>query len=220
MQYLVNPSSNPYNTFMKVTSIILAGGKNTRLGKNKALEIIGGKTVIERVIERLRPVSNQLLIVTSSETNHFPGAGDAEILTDLYPGYGPLGGIYTGLVKARSRYSLAVACDMPFLNTELLKYMIEQAHGVDVVVPCLDGGMIESLHSIYSSGCLPSVKACLDKKQLSIERCIRPLNVRYVAQTETQAIDPRMLSFFNINYPSDLEKANAIATEETVHKGI
>jgi len=108
---------------MKVASIILAGGKSLRLGRNKALETLNGKSLIEHVIERLRPLSSQLLIVTSQEFE-LPIACRAEMLVDIYPGSGPLGGIYTGLRASRSSSSIVVACDMPFLNTELLGYMI------------------------------------------------------------------------------------------------
>jgi molybdopterin-guanine dinucleotide biosynthesis protein A len=199
---------------MKVTAIILAGGKNLRLGKNKALETIGGKSIIERVIERLRPLASQMLIVTSAEGNHLPGAGGVEFLTDLYPAYGPLGGIYTGLVAARSSHSLVVACDMPFLNTSLLGYMIEQAADFDAVVPRLDGDMIEPLHAVYSASCLEKIKERLERKQLSVNQFVRTLRVWYIEKAEIQRFDPELLSFFNINYPDDLERAKTIAARE------
>ena len=119
---------------MKVTSIVLAGGKSLRLGRSKVLETIGGKSLIGRVAERLEPLTNQLLIVTSQEQLDLPGAGNAEILVDLYPGKGPLGGIYTGLLASQSSHSVVVACDMPFLNIELLRYMVELSGDFDAVV--------------------------------------------------------------------------------------
>ncbi|MEK7354466.1 MAG: molybdenum cofactor guanylyltransferase [Chloroflexota bacterium] len=217
---------------MKVTAIILAGGKNLRLGRTKAIETIGGKSIIERVIERVRPLASQILIVTStdrvkqlaSQVLLVTGVkrtdlllrlkDDAEFLTDLYPGYGPLGGIYTGLVASRTSHSIAVACDMPFLNTKLLGYMVEQAGDFDAVVPRLDGGMIEPLHAIYSRNCLEPIRERLESKQLSVEKFIKALRVRYIEQAESQRIDPKLLSFFNINYQADLERAIAIEAEE------
>lgn len=204
---------------MKVTAIILAGGKNLRLGKNKALETIGGKIIIERVIERLRPLASQILVVTATKSNHLPGAAAVEFLTDLYPAYGPLGGIYSGMVTARSSHSLVVACDMPFLNTSLLGYMIEQAADFDAVVPRLDGNMMEPLHAVYSASCLEKIKERLERKQLSVNQFVRTLRVRYIEKAEAQHFDPELLSFFNINYPDDLERAKAIAVrEETTRK--
>lgn len=198
---------------MKVTAIILAGGKNLRLGRTKATETIGGKSVIERVIERLRPLASQILIVTSAKRPNFPGAEEIELLSDLYPDYGPLGGIYTGLSAARSSHSIVVACDMPFLNTELLGYMVEQASDFDAVVPRLEGGMVEPLHAVYSQSCLEKMKERLEYKQLSVNQFVRTLRVRYIEQLESQRFDPKLLSFFNINYPADLERAIAIEAE-------
>ena len=201
---------------MKVTAIILAGGKNKRLGRAKATECIGGKSIVERVIERLRPLASQILIVTGAERTDLPGTGEAEFLTDLYPGYGPLGGIYTGLAASLNYHSFAVACDMPFLNTKLLAYMVEQAGDFDAVVPRLDGGMIEPLHAVYARNCLEKIKARLESKQLSVESFVKTLNVRYIEQAESQRLDPKLLSFFNINYQADLERAIALAAEEAL----
>ena len=200
---------------MKATAIILAGGKNRRLGRNKAVETIGGKSLVERVIERLSPLASQILIVTSADRTDFTGTGEATILTDLYQGQGPLGGIYTGLVAAKASYSIVVACDMPFLNTGLLGYMLEQAAGFEAVVPRLDGGMIEPLHAVYARSCLKRIKTRLDNKQLSVESFVKTLRVRYIEQTESQWLDPKLLSFFNINYQADLDKAIAIEAENT-----
>ena len=97
---------------MEVTSIILAGGKNLRLGRSKALEMVNGKNLIERVFERLSPLSAQILVVTSWEQFDLPVGVDVEVLSDIYPDKGPLGGIYTGLMASQSLHNIVVACDM------------------------------------------------------------------------------------------------------------
>ncbi len=201
---------------MKVTSIVLAGGKNLRLGRNKALEVVGGKKLIERVIERLRPLSTQILIVTSEGQFDFPPACNAEIMVDLYPGKGPLGGIYTGLLASQSSYSIAVACDMPFLNTGLLRYMVERASDFDVVIPRLDEGMVESLHAVYSKGCIVSIRRQLELNQLGVHSLLSKVRVKYIEREECQKLDPQLLSFFNINCQSDLDRANALARENEI----
>jgi len=198
---------------MEMTSIVLAGGKNLRLGRIKALEIIGGKSLIERVVERLEPVTNQFLIVTSQEQPDLPVTVRAEVLIDVYPGKGPLGGIYTGLVSSRSSQSIVVACDMPFINTELLRYMIELSQDFDAVVPRLENGMIEPLHAIYSRSCLGSMKTRLENNELSITPFLNQLRVRYVEEAECRRFDPQLLSFFNINRQADLERAIELAAE-------
>ena len=183
------------------------------MGRNKALETIGGKSLIECVIERLRPLTNQLLVVTSREQFDLPVAGEAEILVDLYPGKGPLGGIYTGLLASQSSRSIVVACDMPFLNTGLLRYMIELSGEFDAVVPRLGEGMVEPLHAVYFKSCLGSMKIQLERNQLGIYPFLGTIRVRYVEQAECQRLDPQLLSFFNINYQSDLDRAIALAVE-------
>ena len=196
-----------------VTSIILAGGRNLRLGSSKALEIIGGKSLIERVVERVKLVSNQTLIVISQGQLALPVTVEAKVLVDLYPGKGPLGGIYTGLLASPSSHSVVVACDMPFLNIELLRYMIELSPGFDAVVPRLGEGRLEPLHAIYSKGCLDNMKTQLEHNHLQISHSLTMLRVRYIERAECQKFDPQLLSFFNINSQSDLDQAITLAAE-------
>jgi len=204
---------------MKVTSIILVGGKNLRLGRTKALEVIGGRSLVEYVIERLRPLSDQILIVTSPQLLDLPVAGEMEILVDLYPGKGPLGGIYTGLLSAQSSKSITVACDMPFLNAELLTYMVELSSDFDAVVPRLGEGMAEPLHAVYSKNCLGKMKERLESGQLSVYSFLDMINVRYIEREESLRFDPQLLSFFNINYQSDINKAIVLLNEKNDSSG-
>jgi len=134
-------------------------------------------------------------------------------LADLYPGKGPLGGIYTGLLASQSLHSIVVACDMPFLSTELLRYMIEQCGDFDAVVPRLGEGMAEPLHAIYSKSCLEKMKRWLEHNQLGVHSFLKTVRVRYVEREESQRFDPQLLSFFNINYQSDLDQAIALVEE-------
>ena len=191
-----------------VTSIILVGGKGSRLGRSKALEIIGGGSLIQRVIQRLTLVSEQIIIVGSPGQSDSPFDYGIEYKEDLYPGKGPLIGIYTGLVASKSFYNLVVACDMPFLNVELLRYIIKLAPGFDAVVPWVK--RIEPLHAVYSKSCLDSMKTQLENNQLGIARFLNTINVKYVEQAECQRFDPELLSFFNINSEADLAQANRL----------
>ncbi|MDP3880385.1 MAG: molybdenum cofactor guanylyltransferase [Dehalococcoidales bacterium] len=199
---------------MKATSIILAGGKNRRFGRSKPLEVLEGKSLVQCVVERLRPLSDQILVVTSAEQCAIPVSHDVEIFTDLYPGKGPLGGIYTGLLASRHTHSIVVACDMPFLNTELLRYMVGLSRGFDAVIPHLEEGMRDPLHAVYSKKCLPFIKKQLENNHLEVYALLDVVRVRYVEREECRRIDPELLSFFNINYPADLDKAIALAAAE------
>lgn len=204
---------------MKVTLIVLAGGKNQRFGRNKALATIDGISLIERVVERLKPQTSQVLIVTSRERPDLPVTCEAEILADVYPDKGPLGGIYTGLLASKSPHSLVVACDMPFLNTELLRYMVKQSPDFDVVVPRLEEGKLEPLHAIYSKACLGNIKTQLDWNHLRVDSILNTVRVRYVERAECQGFDPQLLSFFNINREADLDYAIAHAADSKLCVG-
>lgn len=197
-----------------VTSIVLAGGKGLRLSRSKPAEIIGGKSLIQRVVERLKGLSSQILIVISQEPLDLLGDGEIEIVKDIYPGKGPLGGIYTGLMASRSSHNLVVACDMPFINIELVRYMIELSPDFDVVVPRLEKGKVEPLHAVYSKSCLNPIRSQLERDQLRIACLLDTLNVRYVERAECQSFDPELLSFFNINCQSDLDRASKFAVRD------
>ena len=204
---------------MEVSAIVLAGGKSLRLGRSKAFETIGGKSLIEHVLERVRPLTSQILIVTSREQFDLLAASKAETLTDIYPSKGSLVGIYTGLLASPSSHSIVVACDMPFLNTELLHYMVELAPDFDAVIPRLGERMVEPLHAIYAKSCLDSIKLQLERNQLQVNSFLDSVRVRYVERAECQRLDPQLLSFFNINNQSDLERAIALDAEGRCRSG-
>ena len=201
------------NRYTEVTSIILAGGKNLRLGRRKDLEAIGGKTLMELVIQKLKLISTRTLIVTSREQSDFPHAGESKVLVDLYPDKGPLGGIYTGLLASQSSCNLVVACDMPFLNIELLRYIIELLPGFDAVVPRLED-KLEPLHAVYSKCCLDEMRSQLEHDQLMVNRFLSIMNVRYVEQAECQRLDHQLLTFFNVNCQADLDRASWLTYNE------
>ena len=196
-----------------LTSIILAGGKSSRLGRYKPSESLCGKSLIEHVIGRLEQISDQILIVTSEEQSTLLESYQAKVINDMYPGKGPLGGIYTGLMASKSPYSLVVGCDMPFINVNLLRYMISLIQEFDAIVPRLEMDKIEPLHSIYSRHCTDIIQTQLEHGHLKISQTLDKLIVRYVEREECMTFDPQLLSFFNINSPSDLTRATRIAGE-------
>ena len=179
-----------------------------RLGRVKALERINEQSLIERTIDCLSTVSQALLVVTSREQFRLIAAArlKGRLIVDIYPGKGVLGGIYTGLTSADSFYSLVVGCDMPFLNRDLLCYLIEIAPSFDVVVPRIDN-MLEPLHAVYSRDCLAPIKELIGKDRLGISQLFKLVKTRYVDKDEIAKFDPRCLSFFNINTLDDMKKA-------------
>ena len=197
---------------MDIASIVLIGGKGLRLGHEKASGIVGNKSLIQWVVASLSFLNSDIIIVTAA-TQVFPrftGYPRLRIVTDIYHGKGPLGGIYTGLAASDSFHNLVVACDMPFLNQALLDYMIQISTGVDLVIPRL-GDTIEPLHAVYSKGCLAPIECLLKQGNLSIREFFTSVRVRYVEAAEINKFDPQHLSFFNVNTKADLETAREIA---------
>ncbi|MBE0479588.1 MAG: molybdenum cofactor guanylyltransferase [Dehalococcoidia bacterium] len=197
-----------------MTSIVLAGGRGSRLGREKHGEVIAGKGLVERTIGRLSVLSSDILIVISGrQSRSLFTSLKARTVIDLFPDAGSLGGIYTGLVYARTHHSLVVACDMPFLNLDLLRYMIALAPEYDVVVPAV-GSNVEPLHAIYSKNCLKPVESLLKQGNLRITAFYDQVRVRTVGGDEIDKFDPDHLSFFNVNTHADLEKARKLAIIE------
>jgi molybdopterin-guanine dinucleotide biosynthesis protein A len=193
---------------IRVSGVILAGGVSRRLEKNKALERIGGKALIERVIDSLVPLTTEVLAVVAQpeQATALRLPPSVRVVSDRYPGGGSLGGIFTGLDASAEPWSLVVACDMPFLNRELLRHLIKETSNVDAVVPCL-GGQPEPLHALYSKACLAPMERMLQAGQLKIAPLFDAVRVRYVDEETIDRIDPHHLSFFNINTQADLEEA-------------
>jgi molybdopterin-guanine dinucleotide biosynthesis protein A len=195
---------------MDVTGIILAGGKSLRFGRNKAVENIAGTTLIERVARQLSAITGSVILVVDTSNNSFSQIPAALVAADVYPGKGPLGGIYTGLCSSHTAANILVACDMPFLNTALLTHMVNLLPGYDAVIPRWQNGQIEPLHGIYSTACIPVMKKRLENNRLSISECLQELRVLYLDEQEFIKFDPDFLSFFNINNQADIERLEKI----------
>jgi molybdenum cofactor guanylyltransferase len=179
------------------------------------LERINNQSLIERTIECLSPPTQSVLVVTSEEQFGIIRAArlKAKTIVDLYPGKGALGGIYTGLANAETFYCLVVGCDMPFLNRELLRYIIDHTSNFDAVVPKIHG-MLEPLHAVYSKGCLEPIRGMMEQDRLEISRLFNLVKTRYIGEDEIAKFDSEYLSFFNINTLADLRKAKKFIKQE------
>jgi molybdopterin-guanine dinucleotide biosynthesis protein A len=185
-----------------ITGIILSGGKSLRMGENKAFIPIAGVPIIRRIHSVFVGLFQEILIITN-ETDLYRSF-EAEIRTDLIPGAGALGGLYTGLTFARFQYAFVVACDMPYLNPWVIRYMIRcKEEGYDIVVPRTRGGL-EPLHALYSKDCLKPVEQCLHEGKTRILDFFHRVRVRTIEPEEILPIDPHLKSFININTPTDL----------------
>jgi molybdopterin-guanine dinucleotide biosynthesis protein A len=206
---------------LTITSIILAGGRSSRLGREKHTEVIAGESLLERAAGRLKHLSKEILIVISQRQARLSRSlytyPETKTVVDLYPGKGSLGGIFTGLVHSSNFLNLVVACDMPFLNLDLLRYMIDSAKGFDVVIPRVDD-QLEPLHAIYSRNCLKPMENQIKQGNLKIRGFFDSVKVKYVDKDELDKLDPEHLSFFNINTEAELEKARRLTMQEAYRK--
>lgn len=204
----------PITSNDEVTGVILAGGMSRRLGRNKALESIGGSRLIERVICRVRPLVGSVLVVVNDDQR----ARDLQLpegvsaIVDEYPSSGSLGGIYTGLLHATTPWILVVACDMPFLNRQLLEHMLSRADDTDVVVPVVEARP-EPTHALYQKPCLPHIRERIELREFKITGFFDDVRVTSVPQHEVEDMDPDRLSFFNVNTQDDLDRASLLANE-------
>ncbi len=193
--------------------IVLAGGKSTRMGTNKALLPLRERTLLATVVTALRPLFNEIIVVTN--TPELYRDLEVHLVTDVIPGRGPLSGIHAGLLASPHWYNFIVACDMPFLATGFINYLLGQAPGYDAVVP-RRGKYLQPLHAVYSQGCLAAIEACLQRQEYQAFAFYPGVRVRYVDidRLEVKGVNDPEKIFFNINTPADLERARRIFKED------
>jgi molybdopterin-guanine dinucleotide biosynthesis protein A len=199
---------------LDIGCIVLAGGKGLRLGRDKALETVDSQSLLQRVLSQLIVFDSEIIIVTARDgpLPRFADNTECRVIADAYPGSGALVGLASGLAASKADYNLVVACDMPFLNRELIRYMLGLGGGFDLVLPRL-GGLVEPLHAVYAKSCLAHVERLLEQGERRINALFEQVKVRYVEADEIDRFDPRRLSFFNVNTRADLEKAQQLAKE-------
>lgn len=194
----------------KVTGIILAGGSNSRFGAEKAFATIGGVPIVSRVIEALSPVSVEILVVGAKIA--LPGAlKSVRYVPDMVEGFGPVAGILSGLEESCTEFGFCVACDMPFLDTGLMRTQIEVAlsgggeGGYDVVVPVHESGF-EPLHAVYSRDCIPFLRRLVESGERKISK-LYPLARTHYFRIGSQGQEKSLL---NVNTEEDLLRAEEV----------
>ena len=195
---------------MKVTGVVQAGGKSTRMGgQPKALIPLGGRSIVERVVAALTLVVDDLLIVTNTpELYAFLGL---PMVADVYPDHGSLGGIYSGL-RAAGQIAFTVACDMPFLHPEIIRLVVARAGEGDVVIPRV-GEQLETMHAAYGKACLPPIEERLRAGRLKIVGFFDRVRVVEIGEAEVARFRDPAVAFMNVNTPDELERARALVAE-------
>lgn len=188
---------------MDVSAAVLAGGQSRRMGRDKSLLEIEGEPLIARVVSRLSELSDDVLVITNEVKKYDWLSDRVRFASDLGgEGQGPLAGIGAALQAARHDPVIVVATDMPFLNTDLLAYLIDQAETADVVVPVIKEGRPETMHAVYRTRCLPAIEQRLEAGQLKITGFFEDVRVCQVPVEELRRFDPELRSFLNANTPA------------------
>lgn len=195
-----------------ISVAILAGGQSKRMGRDKAFLTVGGVPVIERVIARVRSLTDDLFISTNDGEKYRQFG--LPTVPDIIPNKAALGGIYSAIRVAKYEHVLVVACDMPFLNRPLLEHLIRLAPTADVVTPRIHKTQPETLHAVYSKTCLPAIEAKLAANRLRIIGFFDEVTVRYLEAPEISAFDPQLHSFLNMNTPDDWQTLDQLANIE------
>lgn len=187
-----------------MTGAILAGGMNSRIGLKKAFLEIGGKRIIDRIAEIYRSIFDEIIIITDTPEDY--RYLKLKAYTDLIPHRGSMGGIYTGLFYSKSDYTFFTACDMPFINENVINQIISEAKGdYDVIVPYFKH-RIHPLHAVYSMRCMETFKIMVEEQRLKIKDIFLKFRVKRVADIAEIKPPP----FFNINTMEDFKQAGKI----------
>ena len=193
---------------MRVTGVIQAGGKSTRMGgAPKALLELGGRRIVDRVVAALAPIVNDVIVVTNTpDVYEFLGL---PMVGDVFPDHGSLGGIYSGLVAASGDAAFTVACDMPFLDAEVVRLVVARSGEADVVIP-RTGDQLETLHASYAKRCLPVIEERLRMKRLKIVGFFDAVHVLEIPEATVRRIADPAVVFMNVNTPAELAYARAL----------
>jgi molybdenum cofactor guanylyltransferase len=191
---------------MKAAAIILSGGKSSRMGTNKALLKLNEKTTIERMVDKLKIYFDDIILVTNDmETYQFLGV---KMVSDYYPGKGPLAGFHAGLCASDYDVNFITACDMPFLSGELAATLVGMIDHHDALVPVINGKM-QTLCAVFHKKSVNKIEECIENGRLPIKHLLDHINVLYVTEKELEAysnVDMERV-FFNMNHPQDYEDA-------------
>ena len=202
------PESTQKSFFNHITGVILAGGKSKRYGQNKAFIEINGTRLIDHIAENMKAIFNRVILVANEKTDYeYLGV---PIFQDLIKGLGPLGWIYTGLMSISESAGFFVACDMPFINPQLIHYMVSIKNSYAAVVPSFAND-IEPLFAIYGRSCCGLIKDLIDSQHYQIRLFYEQISVRYVTEEEIKKFGSPEKVFHNINTPEEYAKIRSLA---------
>jgi molybdopterin-guanine dinucleotide biosynthesis protein A len=191
--------------------VIQAGGQSVRMGEDKALKLFLGRPLIQHVIDRLAPLADEIIVTTNRPDDY--AFLNLRLVSDLVPGRGALGGLYTAVASATSPLVAVVACDMPFANATLLetaaRLLVEEE--ADVVIAKTAEGY-EPFHAVYRREiCVPAIRSAIEADKWKVIAWFPQVKVRELTPAEVAAADPHGLAFWNVNTPEEFAEAEHLA---------
>ena len=197
-----------------VTGVLLAGGKSRRMGEDKRFVLVGERTLLERGCAVLCELFEQVCVVIAPDSSE--PQTKVRVVRDLVPNCGSLGGLYTGLRRAETQHIFLAACDMPFLDPDVIRYMVHFKDQADIVISRW-ATRLQPTHAVYGRGCLPVLEEMMNLNNRKIQSMIGhpALRVHVIEEEEIRKIDRDGRSLCNINTPSDLEYARLMHEHST-----
>lgn len=185
-----------------ISLIILAGGHSRRMGQDKATLAAGDETLVERLVRRLGPVVDEVIVAGGASPSPMPGA---HVVADGYPDAGPLAGMHAGFLAATCAHAWVVACDLPDVEPALGPWLLRAGAAVEAVVPRL-GEQPQGVCATYAIRLAPRLQGLLGAGKRRVTDLLDVCTVRYVEAAELRAVDPELRSFRNLNTPSDYDR--------------
>ncbi len=195
----------------ELTGIILAGGKSSRMGRDKGLCEFNGRALVSYAIETLKPLCGRMII----SANHFPEKYEQygiEVIGDEIKNIGPMGGIYTCLKRSTTQHNLVLSCDTPFVGTILLKHLLDEVKNEQVVAPAHHTFLIEPLSAYYATNILDNLTQAINNNDYKLINLFKTVRFKSVLMDKLVPFRTEH-SFLNINKPEDLEKAEKIISQ-------
>ena len=203
----------------KVTGILLAGGKSSRMGKDKALIKYGDETFMSNSLNKLNKLFDEVIVVADNIDKY--QMDNVRIIKDIYPGMGPMGGIHAALKAAKNDWIFVIPCDMPLWESFLVEEILKHRLDYDIVVPIINNHM-EPLFALYKKTCIPGIEQCLNSNIIKVLELYPLVNTNYLDLEKVyNEVDQCTKSFFNINTPKDLYnmvKINGLKTNVEIEQ--
>jgi len=197
-----------------VTGVLLAGGKSRRMGEDKRYLYVGERTLLERSCAALQKIFSQVYVVVAQDSPELKL--NVPVIRDLIPDCGSFGGLYTGLRQATTPHIFLAACDMPFINGDVVRYMARFKDEIDIVIGQWKT-RLQPTHAIYGKRCLGVMESMIEARHRKIQSLVQEatLRVHVLNESELRQIDPDGRSLVNVNTPLDLQVARTLDDDVT-----